>query len=136
VQGEAVAWSARSCGRAAEPVEGEDFRKASESMGSTALVATKARGRPFELGNPGKPKGARHRATRAVEALLEGEAEALMRRAIEAALGGDTTALKLCLDRVAPALRERPVSFALPPIACWSGRTRGPFCCHRRGGGG
>ncbi len=85
-------------------------------MGSRALVATKTRGRPFEVGNPGKPKGARHRATRAVEALLEGEAEALTRRAIEAALGGDAGALKLCLDRLAPALRERPVSFALPPI--------------------
>jgi hypothetical protein len=46
-----------------------------------------------------------------VEALLEGEAEALTRRAIEAALGGDTTALRLCFDRIAPASKERTVQF-------------------------
>ncbi len=45
-------------------------------------------------GNPkGKPKGARHRVTRAAMGLLEGETEALTRKAIELALGGDTVAL-------------------------------------------
>ena len=38
------------------------------------------RGRPFSLGNPGRPKGARHMATRAMESLLEGEGEALTRK--------------------------------------------------------
>ena len=37
-------------------------------------------------GNGGKPKGARHRITLAVEALLEGQAEALTQAAIERAL--------------------------------------------------
>jgi hypothetical protein len=32
------------------------------------------------------------------------------------ALGGDTIALRLCLDRIYPARRDRPVKFALPPI--------------------
>jgi hypothetical protein len=35
-------------------------------------------GRPFAKGNPGRPKGARHKATVAAEALLDGEAEALV----------------------------------------------------------
>ena len=74
------------------------------------------RGRPFAPGNPGKPKGARHRATRAMEALLDGESEALTRRAIEMALAGDSTAMRLCMDRLLPALRERPVSVDLPPL--------------------
>ena len=39
------------------------------------------RGRPFQLGNPGRPKGARHRTTLAMQALLEGEGEALTRKA-------------------------------------------------------
>jgi Family of unknown function (DUF5681) len=40
-------------------------------------------------GNPaGKPKGARHRATLAAEALLDGEAEELTRKAVERALAG------------------------------------------------
>ncbi|ACA20978.1 hypothetical protein M446_6728 [Methylobacterium sp. 4-46] len=68
-------------------------------------------------GNPaGRPKGARHKTTLAMEALLAGEAEGLTRRAVELAHGGDTVALRLCLDRLLPVRKDRPVSFALPPI--------------------
>ena len=74
------------------------------------------RGRPFPPGNPGKPKGTRHKATQAIQALLDGEGEALTRKAIELALAGDAMALRLCLDRLLPALRERPVSVELPPL--------------------
>ena len=70
------------------------------------------RGRPFPPGNPGRPKGARHKVTQAIQALLDGEGEALTRKAIDLALAGDATALRLCLDRILPALRERPVSRA------------------------
>lgn len=73
---------------------------------------------PGASGNPrGKAKGARHKVTLAVETLLEGEAEALTRKAIELGLDGDMTALRLCLDRIAPARRERLVTFTLPAIA-------------------
>lgn len=70
----------------------------------------------FQLGNPGKPKGARHRTTLAIEALLEGQHHALTQAAIDKALAGDPTALKLCLDRLAPARRDAPVAFEMPPI--------------------
>jgi hypothetical protein len=54
-------------------------------------------------GNPaGRPKGSRNKTTLAIEALLEGEAEALTRKAIERALEGDMAALRLCMDRLAP----------------------------------
>jgi hypothetical protein len=76
----------------------------------------KTRGRPFQPGNSGRPKGARNRTTVAVEALLDGEAEALTRKAVEVALSGDVTALRLCLDRVMPARKDRPVMFALPKL--------------------
>jgi hypothetical protein len=67
--------------------------------------------------NPsGKPRGARHRTTLAIEALLEGEHEKLTRAAIEKALEGDTAALRLCLDRIAPARKDAPVSVDLPPV--------------------
>ncbi len=70
-----------------------------------------------QSGNPaGKPKGARHRATRAAEALLDGEAEALTRKAIEKALEGDSIALRLCLDRIVPPRKDRPISFELPDV--------------------
>ena len=37
----------------------------------------------FGPGNPGKPKGTRHKATRAALALLYGEAEALKRQSLD-----------------------------------------------------
>jgi hypothetical protein len=49
--------------------------------------------------------------------LLQGEAEALTRRAIDAALAGDGVALRLCLERIAPAPRERAVVVELPRLA-------------------
>lgn len=67
----------------------------------------------FKPGNPGRPKGSRHKTSLAVEALLEGEAEALTRRAIDAALNGDTTALRLCMERIAPARRGTTVHLDL-----------------------
>jgi hypothetical protein len=71
----------------------------------------------FGPGNPGKPRGARHKATTAAMALLDGQAEALTQKAIETALAGDTGALRLCLDRIAPPRKDAPVSFTLPPMA-------------------
>ncbi|KAF0232767.1 MAG: hypothetical protein FD177_2249 [Desulfovibrionaceae bacterium] len=76
-------------------------------------AATKQRGKPFPKGtsgNPkGKPVGTRHKATRAALALLEGEGEALTRKAVEMALAGDTTALRLCLERIAPPAKDRTI---------------------------
>ncbi len=86
-------------------------------MANTSRNNTRTtRGRPFGPGNPGRPQGARNKATVAVEALLEGEAERLGRKAIDMALAGDTTALRLCLDRIAPVRRGRPVLLPLPDI--------------------
>lgn len=71
-----------------------------------------------QSGNPaGKPKGARHKTTLAVQALLDGEAEALTRKAVDLALAGDIAALRLCLERIAPARKDTPVSIDLPEIA-------------------
>jgi hypothetical protein len=51
-----------------------------------------------------------------MEALLDGESGALTRKAIELAKGGDMAALRLCLDRILPPRKDRPVTFALPAI--------------------
>ena len=74
------------------------------------------RGRPFEPGNPGRPMGSRNKATLAAEALLDGEAETLTRKAIDLANAGDTTALRMCIERILPARKDRPVPISLPPI--------------------
>ena len=78
--------------------------------------APATRGRPFAPGNPGRPKGARHRITRVAEALLDGEAEALTRKAVDLALAGDGMALRLCLERILPPRKERPVDIVLPAL--------------------
>ena len=68
-----------------------------------------------ESGNPsGKPLGSRHKVTLAVEKLLDGEGEELTRKAIELALEGDLTALKLCLERICPPRKSRPINIELP----------------------
>ena len=81
-------------------------------------TAPKQRGRPFERGksgNPqGRPKGARNQATVVAEALLDGEANAITRKLIEKALEGDSTALRLCLERLLPPRKGRTVAFPLP----------------------
>ena len=75
-------------------------------------------GKPFapgRSGNPkGKPLGARHRVTLAVEQLLDGEAEAITRQCVEMAKAGDGMALRLIMERIAPLRRGRPVNFELP----------------------
>ena len=45
---------------------------------------------------------------------MDGETEKLTRKAIELALVGDTVALRLCLERIIPARRDRPVRFIFP----------------------
>ena len=72
----------------------------------------------FANGNAGRPKGARNKATQAVLALLEGEAQALTRKAVEMALAGDSVALRLCLDRIAPPRKDNPVQFQMPHMTC------------------
>jgi hypothetical protein len=85
-----------------------------------AKTAGQQRGRPFakgQSGNPaGRPQGSRHAVSLAIDALLEGDAEKLTRKAIEMALSGDGTAMRLCFDRLSPPRRDRPIQFALPKL--------------------
>ena len=70
-----------------------------------------------QSGNPkGRPKGSRNKASIAADQLLDNEAEAITRKAIELAIAGDTTALRLCLERLCPPRKERPISIALPEM--------------------
>ena len=72
---------------------------------------------PGQSGNPnGRPAGSRNRSKLALETLLDGEAENLTRKAVEMALAGDTTAMRLCLERIYPARKDTPVSFDMPTL--------------------
>ena len=68
----------------------------------------------FAAGNTSRPKGSRNKATIAIESLLQGQAEALTQTVVTKALEGDGVALRLCIERIAPAPKDHPVSFSLP----------------------
>ena len=70
----------------------------------------------FTAGNSGRPKGSRNKAKIAIESLLQGQAEALTQTAVTKALEGNSVALRLCMERIAPAPKDQPVSFNLPKM--------------------
>ena len=77
-----------------QPPEGERSPELAEGCCPVAVAAPeRVRGRPFPPGVSGNPAGrlpgTRNRATMAAEALLDGEAEALTRKAIDAARSVD-----------------------------------------------
>jgi uncharacterized protein DUF5681 len=70
-----------------------------------------------QSGNPaGMPKGTRHHATRLAEALIDGRAKELVDKAVDMALAGDPTAMRIVLDRLCPPRRERTISLDMPSI--------------------
>jgi hypothetical protein len=91
------------------------------TMSDSVAPRPRGRGRPFEKGRSGNPagrrSGSRNKATLAAAALLDGEFEALTRKAVELALAGDPTALRLCLERLLSPRRERASPFRLPRLA-------------------
>jgi Family of unknown function (DUF5681) len=67
--------------------------------------------------NPaGKPKGARHHATRIAEQLFDDQAELLVGKCVAMALDGDVAAMRIAMERLCPPRRSRPVTVSMPPI--------------------
>ena len=52
---------------------------------------------------------------------MDGQAETITQKAIELALQGDTTALRLCLERICPPRKSRPVNIELPEVKTTEG---------------
>ena len=74
-------------------------------------------GKPFQRGNrfgKGRPTGSRNTVTLTLEALLDGDGEAITRKAIDLAKAGNEAALRLCLERLIAPRKERPVRLRLP----------------------
>ena len=78
------------------------------------VQAPATRGRPFIKYNPGRPPGSKNKATLFAAALLEGEAEQLLREAVALAKAGNVAMLKFLLNRILP--RERLVKFDFPQM--------------------
>jgi hypothetical protein len=68
-------------------------------------------------GNPsGRPCGSLNKTTLAAQSLLDGQAEVLVQKLIDLALDGDTTALRLALERIIPPRKDNYVTIDLPQI--------------------
>jgi hypothetical protein len=73
-------------------------------------------------GNPaGKKPGTRHRATRLAETLLDGETVALVKKCVEMAIDGDSAAMRICMDRLVPPRKSRPINIDLPAVDTCAG---------------
>lgn len=70
-----------------------------------------------QSGNPaGKPKGARHKALLALDAIGAEGAEDVMRSVVKAAMSGDMRAAEILLRRLWPERKGQPVMIELPPV--------------------
>jgi hypothetical protein len=76
-----------------------------------------ARFQKGQSGNPGgRAPGSRNKATLLIEQLLGDATKDITEKAIELAKAGDSTALRLCMDRIVPARRDRHIAFKLPKL--------------------
>src|SRR5215469_7388024 len=92
-----------------------------------------ARGRPFSRGNSGRKPGSKNHATVVTAALLEGDTQELLGKAVELAKAGNVVMLKFLLARILP--RERlikldlprmePTTRSRPSVALWAPCRRG-----------
>ena len=74
---------------------------------------------PGKSGNPaGRPLGSRNKTTQMAQALFDENGQVIVEKITELALeNGDLAALKICIDRILPPLKSRPVNFVLPVIS-------------------
>ena len=71
-----------------------------------------------ESGNPaGRPRGARNKRTLAAESMFDRDGPEIIAQLIKLAKEGDIAAIRLCVDRICPRPRDRPVSFELPQVS-------------------
>ena len=80
----------------------------------------KTPGSQFQSGNKfgrGRPSGSRNKATIALQEMLDGHGESITRKCALLAMQGDSTALRLCMERLIPPRKEHPVKFQLLAIS-------------------
>jgi len=73
----------------------------------------------FQKGNTfgrGRPQGSRNKATIAMQEILDGHGESITKKCALLALQGDSTALRLCMERLIPPRKEHPVKLKLARV--------------------
>ena len=72
---------------------------------------------PGQSGNPaGRPRGCRNKVNRAGQALLDANAQTVIKEIMRRAMDGNPVAMRLCMERLVPSGRERLIAIELPPV--------------------
>lgn len=80
----------------------------------------KPRGRPFTAGNKagrGRPPGSRNKSTVWAEELIGQHREAVLRKCLAMALQGDSTAMRLCVERMLPLSKESRIGLKIANVS-------------------
>lgn len=80
----------------------------------------------WKKGQSGNPRGPVSEGAKMVREALRGKSQALIDKAIEMALEGDTVALRLCIERLTPPIKAsaEKVEFEIPEGAGIAGTSR------------
>jgi hypothetical protein len=70
----------------------------------------------FKPGNPGRRKGSRHKRTALLDALADGDLDAIYRKIVARAKRGDAAATKLVVDRADQVRKGCRIAFSMPPV--------------------
>src|ERR1700693_3046962 len=80
----------------------------------------KPRGRPFTPGNTagrGRPPCSRNKDTVWAEELIGQHREAVLRKCLAMALQGDSTAMRLCVERILPLSKESRIRLKMANVS-------------------
>ena len=73
--------------------------------------------KPGQSGNPGgRPREALNKTTLATQDWLHGETGALTYKVLELSRNGNPVGLPLCLERLLPPPKDRPINFPVPEV--------------------
>ena len=88
----------------------------------------KARGRPFSPGNAagrGRPTGSRNKTTQAAQGLFSEYSELVTKKCVALAMQGDSTGMRLAMERILPGRKSAPLYFKLPKMKSLSDTPKG-----------
>ena len=93
----------------------------SAEKNSPETAKRRRRGKPFEPGvsgnASGRPAGSKNRSTLLFQGMVDEQGPALIKKAVQMALEGDSAVMRTLLALLLPPRKDRHVTFELPAVA-------------------